>query len=137
MRYLKVGIDILRKIFKMEKLPIIYIAGPLKANSKLDKSYNILKSVQVADKLRKENIVCIIPHLLSIYNEDVLNETQWLIHDQNIISKCDGICLVIPPTKYLKSRGTWIEINFAKNNKIPIFNTVDDCIKHFKGEKNA
>ena len=108
-------------------MTLLYVAGKYAGDIK--------KNIEIAEKtsiaLIKRGFFVITPHKnTSGYGkyegvDGITNET-WMEMDFDMISRCDGLYVMIG---YTESEGTLREIQFAKENDIPIIYE-SDCPTH-------
>jgi hypothetical protein len=102
----------------------VYIASPY-TFPKGKEEENAIKSFEIYDKLANLGFKPFAP-LTSHYIHKHYQRSymDWLDIDFYWLSKCD--CLLRLPGK---SKGADLEIEYAKNNNIPVFYSIDDLIK--------
>ena len=71
-----------------------------------------------AGELRREGVVCVVPHLESVYNEDALSEEGWLDHGLVLLERCDAVLVL---DRWEESKGTLTEVEFAERRGLPVF----------------
>ena len=108
-------------------MTLLYVAGKYAGD--------IEKNIEIAEKtsieLIKRGFFVITPHKnTSGYGkyegvDGITNET-WMEMDFDMISRCDGLYVMV---NYTESEGTLREIQFAKENDIPIIYE-SDCPTH-------
>jgi hypothetical protein len=110
-------------------MKLIYIAGPLKA----DTQAAVLANVAVAEAegrwLRENGFAPIVPHLF-YYLEDGFREElidTYMKIDLEILRRCDALYRIQP---LRKSEGSEIEQAKAIDLGIPIFFSRDDILRH-------
>jgi hypothetical protein len=111
----------------------VYVAGPYRANSEHELVINIRKAEAVAQEVWKAGYVAICPHKNTAYFGGICEDKMWLDGGLELLDRSDAMILV---EKWEKSSGTIEEISFAKKNKIPIFNSIEE-LKEAKVEKRV
>ncbi len=123
----------------MNDIPLLYVAGPYSANETYSEQDHIKRAEQVSIQLIKQGFHVITPHKntdgYEKYEDDKITFDTWIKMDINILKRCDGIYLF---GDYKNSRGAMIELNYAFDNKIPVFvdwlySTDTFTIKEFRG----
>lgn len=101
---------------------MIFISGPY---SKGDVLQNVHNAIYIADQLLRAGFVPYCPHL-SHYWHQLYPHTweEWLSLDRQILFECEAV-LLLPGD----SEGSEIEVQFAKEYGIPVFNSIDDLIQ--------
>ncbi len=101
----------------MKKLKV-YIAGPYSGGDTMD---NIAYAVRVADTLLDNNYIPYIPHLTGFWHFHSYKEYDiWLAYDLEWIDACDVLLRLEGD-----SPGADKEVEYAVQNKIPVFYNVD------------
>jgi hypothetical protein len=101
---------------------LVYVAGPLKADSNIGMLLNRIKAAQIGAELRRLGFAVIVPHLESVFTEDTLTEEAWLAHGIAVMRRCDAVVLV-PRSE--GSEGTQAEIVEAISHGISIYKWPD------------
>lgn len=103
----------------------IYIASPYTLG---DKEYNVRRQIECADILMDKNF-CIFTPLLSHYHNQIFERSyeSWMKQDFEWIKVCDGLIRLSG-----ESIGADLEVQFAKDNNIPVFYSINECINYFK-----
>ena len=111
-----------------EPMKVIYVAGPYRGKTKIDRNINIETARAYGLALWQNGFAAITPHLNSIYMDDYISLTQedYYAGDIAILRKCDGIFMI---KGWKKSTGSIAEHKFAKDNKIPIFYKMEELKK--------
>jgi nucleoside 2-deoxyribosyltransferase len=110
-------------------MKIIYIAAPY---TKPDPVWNTHKAVQIAEKVYDAGFIPFIPHLTLLWH--IINpkpEKFWYEYDLHILKRCDGLLRV---DGY--SVGADGEVEFCKENNIPVFYAIEEIIEYFKIKEN-
>jgi len=121
----------------------VYIAGLLtprghwSVNPAIDYLANVRNMIRVGKEVFFAGFVPFIPALdlqifLALDEKEFITEPMIKRYSKDWLEVCDAILLT---EGWRKSRGTLLEIEFAKERKIPIFESLDDLIKAAEKEK--
>jgi len=107
-------------VIPMSKL--IYIAGPYTEGVW---EYNIRNVIQAAEKVYNAGHVPFIPHTMTTLWALLhpKSKDEWLEIDLEVLSRCDGIVRLSG-----ESEGAEIEVEFAEENNIPVYESVDELL---------
>lgn len=101
------------------KIPMIYVAGPVRAASSWERALNVHRAQLCALKIQKHGAATFLPHtefgpFTGEWSEDYVLEMC-----KAVISRCDAIFIV---SGWEQSEGTKVEIAFAKEQAAaPVF----------------
>lgn len=100
----------------------IYIAGPIRAASELDRQLNIIAAEKVGAEVAKAGASVFVPHSQSRYYQTIKPDAWWIAQDLEWL-KCAHAMIITDtgPHDWTSSSGTLEEANFCANNNIPIF----------------
>ena len=112
-------------------MKVLYVAGKYSGKTHDGRSFteisrNILVAREWAMKLMAlGGLVTLVPHLNSYHMELDFTTSQdyWYNADLELLKRCDGIFML---PDWQNSKGAVIEEKFAKDNKIPVFTTLDE-----------
>lgn len=108
--------------------PFVYVAGPY---THPDPVSNTRTALDVATRLLDSgHVVPFVPHLSLFW--DLIHPRPyrtWLDYDLDVIDRCDAL-LRIPG----ESAGADIEVDYAHDEKIPIFYDVDEVLSWAGGK---
>jgi hypothetical protein len=96
---------------------LIYVAGPYSG----DVEHNIARARAVAIQLFEKGHSPITPHLNFAHFENDMPEVPneaYMVRDLGILDRCDGMVVV---EGWQNSEGTEKEINYCRNNGIPVW----------------
>lgn len=119
------------------KIKRIYIAGLLtpigiwSVNPAIDYLANVRHMVRAGIEVFKAGFVPFIPALdyqifLGLREGEIITEPMIKRYSKDWLEACEAV-LLTPGWK--KSRGTLIEIEFAKERNIPIFESIEELVK--------
>ena len=99
---------------------LVYVSGPYTAKTHDEISANIQAAREVAIKLWEMGHTALCPHLNTAHFEVDCKATydQYMAGDFTLLSVCDAM-VVLPGHE--KSRGTNMEIDYAKEHGIPMY----------------
>lgn len=101
---------------------LVYVAGPY---TKGDVYVNVRNAILAGNELYDAGHMPFIPHLNHFWHLITPRpEQEWLIWDVVWLLRCD-VLLRLPG----ESKGADQEIEIAKANRIPVFYSMDDCLK--------
>ena len=102
----------------------IYISGPY---SKGDTIVNIATAILIAERLIIHGFHPKVPHLSGFWHFLAPHSHEfWLEYDKIELLECDAVYRIRG-----KSKGADMEEQFAIDNNIPVFRSVDLLILHF------
>ena len=105
---------------------IVYVAGPIRADSDIERKNFVLQAATVSYHLRKLGHTVLCPHEQSSFGADCMDTNGWIRHDLNFLSLCQA-CYIC--NGWENSQGTLLEINFCVERGIPIYRAyMDDGI---------
>lgn len=100
----------------MKKKKLVYVIGAYSG----DTQNNIMKAEAVSIELIRKGYHVITPHKNTAgyekYEDETISYRTWIEMDLNILSRCDAIFIM---DNAKDSKGSQIEIAFAKERKIP------------------
>jgi len=99
------------------KLKLVYIAGPYKADTPRGIVENIQKAEAVAIKYWKAGYAVICPHKNSALFDGIIPDDEWVKRDLEILFRCD---VVVMMQGWKDSEGAKKEHDFALQNGIEI-----------------
>lgn len=106
----------------------VYIAGAI-SSDKLEKGIsNLRKGILMGAELLKLGYAPFVPHLDFLYNlvqDDSFPVETYYQYDLEWLSVCN-MMLVLPDSE--NSKGVQAEIEFAKQNNIPIFYSLNELL---------
>lgn len=107
-------------------MPVVYVAGPYRANSRAGVNLNIEAARQVGLHCCHKGWSPIIPHANTGGLDEVepgITDEFWLDATMELMRRCDAVVLC---PGFTRSRGTIAEMAEANRNMIPVFNSLDD-----------
>lgn len=116
------------------KIKRVYVAGLLtpkgtwSINPAIDHLANVRHMVRAGIEVFKAGFVPFIPALdfllfLSLHEGEVITEPMIKRYSKDWLAVCDAMLLT---EGWRQSRGTLIEIEFAKERNIPIFESIEE-----------
>lgn len=114
------------------KMKVVYVGGPFRAKQRnpynqWEQENNIRKAEELAWLVWSKGHAAICPHSITRFYQGSLDDEIWLEGDLQILSRCDCLLLV---EGWKDSSGTLSEVKFCKDNGIPVFENIDDCINY-------
>ncbi len=97
---------------------VAFIAGPYRAPTPGEIYHNIQNARKVAEEMWKLGYAVICPHLNSAFFDGIVSDAELLRGTREILSRCD---LVILTPGWEESIGTYMEIDRALREKIPVY----------------
>jgi nucleoside 2-deoxyribosyltransferase len=113
---------------KVEKIKVIYVAGPYSSDTRAGVQANINAAEVVAKIMTRKGFATILPHkITAFWDEDPLfsdmKHTDWMTQVcLPLLDKCDAIVMC---TGWQDSPGSVIEHQHASNRGMPIFYHVE------------
>lgn len=113
---------------EIDRIPLVYVAAPYRANTEYQLERNIRVAEIAALEIWKRGAAVMCPHKNTAHFGGALGlgDETWLKGDLAMIKRCDALFVTGDI-----SEGVRQEIEFAKNNDIPVFDSygdVDDFI---------
>lgn len=102
---------------------LVYIAGPISSAP----IHNLKKAIDVWKQLYDNGFVCIVPHLQSTIELIYPIGEKWYEYDLHLLYSCDLLFRIEG-----KSPGADLEVEFAKENDIPVYYDIEELIKYEK-----
>jgi hypothetical protein len=104
---------------------VIYICGPISADTQFDEYNNLYAGSSVARKLSRKGIPTISPHAYSQNVTYGLGWKQCLGLDISLLKKCNAL-FAMPGWK--GSRGCRLEVGYAQSKGIPVFYKEEELV---------
>lgn len=99
----------------------IYVAGPYSIG---DTELNVEKAIAAGEELMQHGFVPFVPHLNHWWHELYPHDWgEWLKLDKEWLLLCDGVVRL-----FGESRGADRECEWARENDIPVFGSVAECM---------
>lgn len=105
-----------------ERLPVLYIAGPYRAATPWRILNNIRHAQDVALQIWRRGAVALCPHANTALFDHEMPDAIWLDGDLELIRRSDAVVMV---TGWQASTGASAERDFAKELRLPVFDTTD------------
>lgn len=103
----------------MNKIKLVFIAGPYRATTRFGTETNIHNAEVLAIEVAKLGAYPICPHANTrAYFEDLQNDEFWLQATQETLSRCDAVIFV---SGWKQSTGATAEYELAKRIGMPTF----------------
>lgn len=119
METLKHGHCLCAQCQRHSPMPLIYVAGPFRAETAWGIEQNIRVAESVGLKVARLGAVPVIPHSMYRFFQGTMPDDFWLNACLQLLRKCHAIVTV---TNGQRSSGTLIELDAAKTKlHIPIF----------------
>lgn len=112
----------------MKRIPLIYIAGPYRAEHPYQIQQNINNAWNLGVEICQLGYYPVIPHLSTMHMEGLGTAEFFIEATLEVMRRCDGV-LVIPD--YFTSKGTLGEIKEATKLGIPVFYNKHDMHEYF------
>jgi hypothetical protein len=108
----------------------IYIAGPYSANNVMDVLKNIREGIRISTEVMKMGYSPFCPFMdFHFVLADIGNELKledFYRYSMDWLAVSDAILMT---GHWTESKGCVDELNFAKQNKIPVFYSISDILK--------
>jgi hypothetical protein len=103
----------------MNKIKLVFIAGPYRANTRFGTERNIHIAETLAIEVAKLGAYPICPHANTrAYFEDLQDDEFWLNATRETLSRCDAVIFV---SGWKQSTGALAEYELAKRIGLPTF----------------
>ncbi len=103
-------------------MKVIYLAGPFRGKDHWVIWQNVNHAAALALDVWKAGYACVCPHMNTFCFQDAAPDHVWLDGDLAILAKCDALLLT---DNWERSTGARAELDFALNQQIPAFFTLD------------
>lgn len=117
-------------VLKDNRLIKVFISGPYTAENKEDRDANIAKASEIAIEIclnGNNKYAPFTPHLNTQYFEEFYEDYDFYLNMcKEFLSVCDCILMM---GDWLSSKGSIIEHNYAIENKISVFYSVEDLLR--------
>ena len=121
-----VPLPTVRKPETAKSVIVVYVAGPISAETGHQVEMNIRAAEEVARDLLNLGFAPICPHSFERFHQGLLDHDDWMRVDLEILSRCDAIFMV---HGWEGSKGSMTELNWAHQNDYPIFYTLNQLKK--------
>jgi len=121
-----VRLPIVREPVTTKPVIVVYVAGPISAETGYQVEMNIRAAEEVARDLLNLGFAPICPHSFERFHQGLLDYDDWMRVDLEILSRCDAIFMV---HGWEGSKGSMTELNWAHQNDYPIFYTLNQIKK--------
>jgi len=121
-----VRLPIVREPVTTKPVIVVYVAGPISAETGYQVEMNIRAAEEVARDLLNLGFAPICPHSFERFHQGLLDYDDWMRVDLEILSRCDAIFMV---HGWEGSKGSMAELNWAHQNDYPIFYTLNQIKK--------
>lgn len=99
-------------------MKLIYIAGPITAQTTWGREKNIRCAEEEALSVLKLGAAVFCPHTQARFYDGELGWEEWIARDLEVLHRCDALYLI---AGWRDSRGATAEQEFAVKNNIPFF----------------
>ena len=113
-------------------VPIIYVAGPYRAETIIGIRLNIERASVAAMWIWAFGAVAVCPHMNSAFFDGIAEDELFLEGYVELLKRCDAV-YVLPGSQ--NSKGTLAEIQAAKEAGIPVFDGDTSTIVAWMKEK--
>ena len=103
--------------------PIVYVAGPFRADSAWGSEQNIRRAEELALRVWEMGAAALCPHTNTRFFTGALPDSVWLDGDLDLLAVCGAVVL---GSGWKSSSGTAAEIARAQQLGIPVFDSVDE-----------
>lgn len=104
-------------------MKLVYIAGPLRAETAYKRELNIREAERVMLELYHAGYAPICPHSMTRFIYGAVDEAVCMDADIEVIKRCDAVVLCGDPET---SEGTKNELEWAEKYNVPVFYSVND-----------
>jgi nucleoside 2-deoxyribosyltransferase len=121
---------------------VVYVAGPVRATSICCLLYdaygkpvgqtdcwqveqNIRRAEELAWRVWEAGFTALCPHTNTRFYQNSLPDDTWLAGDLELLRRCDAVLLTLD---WMRSSGARAERDFAINEGVSVFTTVEDLI---------
>lgn len=107
----------------MKRKTVIYIAGPFRGKNSWEMECNIRRAEERAlEAWNIPGVAVICPHTNTRFFQGAAPDEVWLDGDLEILLRCDVVLLT---PDWQRSSGARAEVDFARQNNIPVFETIE------------
>ena len=113
---------------------VLYVAGPYRADTIYKIKKNIERAEEVAMDIWRSGFSVICPHKNTAFFDGELSDDSWMIGGLEVLKRCDGLYLI---NGWEYSTGSVKEMEYARDNGIPIFHDISHAVEYFKERVDA
>jgi hypothetical protein len=106
---------------EMTSRPLIYIAGPFRADTPWGIELNIRRAEEHGLRIVKLGGIPVIPHTMYRFFQNSLPDDFWLEAGLALLRPCNAVAVTVDSSSAQRSRGTVGEIAAARESGIPVF----------------
>jgi len=108
---------------EIDKIRLVYVAGPYRSTSEWQVLQNIRHAEELALRVWRSGAACICPHKNTAIFGGAADDEVWLQGALVMLLRCDA---VICNDNWKASLGARAEVEVAKSHGIPVFETFED-----------
>ena len=114
-----------RESTEKDPIPLLYVAGPYRADTREGIELNIQSARAVAVRAAKKGWAVICPHLNTAHMDELapeLDDQFWLDATMEMMRRCDAVVLV---QGWSESNGSCAEIEEAERLDMDVYSSID------------
>lgn len=115
-------------------MKVVYLASPYSADTDWHKYNNIQNAHLSAKYVWQNGMACISPVSNSAWMGGEIKEKTFLDGDIEILKRCDAIFM---SGDWRHSKGCLGEMEYAADNCIPIFTTLNELVRWANGKESG
>lgn len=108
----------MRDFEEIENIPVVYIAGPYRAATRMLVHQNVRRAEEVGHAVMALGAMPVVPHANTFFMDGAFPDYAFLDGDLALLRRCDAI--VLGPG-WRESEGCKGELDFADHHGIPDF----------------
>ena len=102
---------------KMNRVPVVYVAGPFRAPTAWGIEQNVRRAEEVGAQLAQAGFFPLIPHANTRFFQGIAPDALWLQGTQQLLRMCDAVTMV---SGWTSSEGSMAELKLAQSLQIPV-----------------
>jgi hypothetical protein len=106
----------------VERVPVVYIAGPFRAKTPWLIEQNVRRAEAVALEVWKLGAAALCPHANTRHFQNSAKDEIWMRGTMELLRRCDAIVLL---KEWKTSEGSRAEVDYAFSRGLPVFNEHD------------
>ncbi len=107
-------------------MPLVFVAGPYRADSEWQVLLNIRKAEEFSLRLWNSGFAVLCPHKNTAFFGGAAADSVWLDGAQEMLRRCDAVFAV---PAWAESEGARNEVALARSLKIPVFEDLPSIVE--------
>jgi nucleoside 2-deoxyribosyltransferase len=111
-------------------MKVLYIAGPLRAWDDWAREHNCRRAEAVALEVWMLGIAALCPHTMTRFYSGTMPDANFMAGALEMMTRCDGVLVL---EHWQSSQGTRLEVQYAKEKGIPVFESLAEVERAWCG----